>query len=72
MRREDVQAWSAGWQEVARTEIAELRALSPEMKLRQLGALAQSASLFDWSSTDDEDRRVRELWVTFRRHSGIR
>ena len=71
MRRDEVQAWAAGWLEVADREIAELRTLSPEMKLRQLDALAQSASLFDWSSTHDEDRRVRELWMTLRQRSGI-
>jgi hypothetical protein len=72
MRNEDVQSWANGWKEVARAEIAELRALPPEMKLRQLDALAASASLFDWSSIDDEDRRVRELWITLRRRSGLR
>ena len=69
MRNEDVQAWAERWKVVARAEIAELRGLSPEVKLQQLEALAASASLFDWSSADDEDDRVRELWIALRRRS---
>lgn len=72
MRSEDARAWAARWKEVGETEIAELRALSPEVKLRQLVALQQSASLFDWSYAGEEDDRVRELWITLRRRSGIR
>jgi hypothetical protein len=72
MRTEDVQSWAAGWTEVARAEIAELRTASPEVKLRQLDALAASASLFDWSSADVEDDRVRELWITLRQRLGTR
>jgi hypothetical protein len=72
MRAEDVQAWAGRWREVAQAEIAELRALPAEVKLRQIDALAQSASLFDWASEDEEDARVRELWMTLRRRSGIR
>ena len=72
MRSEDIRAWAAGWKEVAEAEIAELRALPPEVKLRQLDALAQSASLFDWSSADEEDDRVRELWITLRQRLATR
>jgi hypothetical protein len=72
MQIEDAQAWQERWREVELAEIAELRALSAELKLRQLDALAQSASLFDWSSEDDEDKRVREMWTTLRRRLGIR
>lgn len=52
-------------------EIAELRGVSAELKLRQLEALAQSASLFEWPAEDAEDERVRELWTTLRRRMGI-
>jgi hypothetical protein len=72
MDTNDVRAWADRWKEVERAEIAELRELSPAVKLRQLDALAQSASLFDWSSVDAENERVRELWRTLRRRSGIR
>lgn len=72
MRNQDLRTWVDGWKEVARAETAELRALTPEVKLRQLDALAQSASLFEWSSAEDEDDRVRELWISLRRRSGIR
>jgi hypothetical protein len=71
MQSEDVQAWAERWKEVARAEVAELRQLPVEVKLRQLDALAQSASLFEWMPTDDEDERLRELWATLRRRSGI-
>jgi hypothetical protein len=71
MRREEVQAWAQRWKEVARAEIAELRTVSAEVKLRQLDALSRSASLFDWTSADDDDERVRELWMTLRQRSGI-
>ena len=71
MQTEDAQAWQARWRDVERAEIAELRSLTAELKLRQLDALAQSASLFDWSSENDEDERVRELWTTLRKRLGI-
>lgn len=64
--------WADGWKVVAQAEIAELCALSPEVKLRQLDALAESAPLFDWFAAEDEDLRVRELWITLRRRSGMR
>lgn len=56
---------------MAEAEIAELRDLPVEVKLRQLDALAQSASLFDWPPADEEDDRIRERWMTLRRRSGI-
>ena len=71
MQVDEVRAWAERWKEVARAEIAELRRLPAEVKLRQLDALAQSASLFDWTSTEPETERVRELWATLRRRSGI-
>jgi hypothetical protein len=71
MTVDDVRAWAERWREVERAEIAELRSTPPELKLRQLDALAQSASLFDWSSSDEENETVRELWMTLRRRSGI-
>jgi hypothetical protein len=68
---EDVQAWRARWREVEQAEIAELRCLPAELKLRQLDALARSASLFDWSADDAEDERIRDMWTTLRRRMGI-
>ena len=72
MNRDEARAWLGRWKEVERAEIEELRRTPAEVKLRQLDALAQSASLFDWSSDDRENERVRELWVTLRRRAGIR
>jgi len=71
MQIDEVQAWAERWKEVAQAEITELRQLPVEVKLRQLDALAQSASLFEWSSIDEEDDRVRELWVMLRLRSAI-
>jgi hypothetical protein len=71
MQKEDAKAWAERWQAVADAEIAELRALPFAVKLRQLDALARSASLFDWPSADEEDERVREMWMTLRRRSGF-
>ena len=71
MQIEDIQAWTARWREVEIAEIAELRHTPAEVKLRQVEALAQSATLFDWSSDDDEDERVRDMWTTLRQRSGI-
>ena len=72
MQIEEAQAWRERWREVELAEIAELRGLSAVLKLRQLDALAQSASLFDWSSDNDEDEKVREMWTTLRRRLGFR
>ena len=72
MQIEDVLAWRKRWREVELAEIAELRRLPAELKLRQLDALAQSASLFDWSSDDEENEQVRKVWTTLRQRSGIR
>ncbi len=40
MQIEDAQAWAERWREVELAEIAELRCLPYELKLRQLDALA--------------------------------
>lgn len=71
MQTDDAKAWAERWKEVARAEVEELRQLPVEVKLRQLDALARSASLFEWVGADEEDERVRELWMTLRRRSGI-
>ena len=71
MQADDVRAWAERWKEVAQAEIEELRRVPYDVKLRQLDALARSASLFDWSSCDEEDERVRELWIELRRRSGV-
>jgi hypothetical protein len=71
MQSDDVRAWAERWKEVARAEVLELRQLPFAVKLRQLDALARSASLFDWPSSDEEDERIREMWMTLRRRSGL-
>ena len=67
----DAQAWAERWKAVELAEIVELRGMPVATKLRQLDALAQSASLFDWASADDENERVREMWTTLRQRSGV-
>jgi hypothetical protein len=59
-------------QEVDRAGIADLRSIPPEVKLRKLDALEQSASLFDWPYAGQQNESVRDLWMTLRRRSGIR
>jgi hypothetical protein len=71
MDRDEARAWAARWKEVESAEIAELRRTPSDVKLRQLDALAQSAGLFDWSSDDRENERVRELWMRLRARSGV-
>jgi hypothetical protein len=71
MQVEDVQAWAERWKIVAEAEIAELRRLPAEVKLRQLDALARSASLFEWTPADEDDDRIRERWMTLRQRSGM-
>jgi len=71
MQIDEVQAWTERWKEVARAEITELRRLPVEVKLRQLDALAQSASLFEWPRSGEDEDGVRVLWLTLRRRSAL-
>jgi hypothetical protein len=64
MSAEEAHAWLARWKEVERFTLAEARALPLEAKFRQLETLMRSATLFSRPAVmDDEDERVRELWM---------
>lgn len=67
MDPDEVRAWMARWEIVNQRTIEEVRALTPEEKFRQLETLVASASLFPSAVDDeDEDRRVRDLWMRLR------
>ena len=63
MNRDEVRADLTRWKEVNEVIAAELAALSPEEKFRQSESLMQSASLFAWPDSEEEDTRVRDLWM---------
>jgi hypothetical protein len=61
-------AMQVRWDEVNRVTREEARALTPGAKLRQLESLMEAADLFAWPATDEEDARVRELWLRLYAH----
>jgi Ser/Thr protein kinase RdoA (MazF antagonist) len=63
MNRDEARAALRGWKEVEDVIAAELAALTPEAKLRQLESLMQAARLFAWPATEEEDGEVRGVWM---------
>jgi hypothetical protein len=63
MNRDEARAALGGWTEVEDVIAAELAALTPEAKLRQLESLMQAGRLFAWPATEDEDGEVRSVWM---------
>ncbi|NIA14403.1 MAG: hypothetical protein GWP08_09995 [Nitrospiraceae bacterium] len=64
MTKEDGIVFRRRWQAVARAERAELRALTPEQRLRQLEALMASVDSMGWSEElAAEEAVVRERWL---------
>jgi hypothetical protein len=63
MNRDEARAERARWKEVDDVIRAELTALSPEAKFRQLESLMQAAALFAWPDSEKEDAEVREVWM---------
>ncbi|HEV7487329.1 MAG TPA: hypothetical protein VGQ65_16780 [Thermoanaerobaculia bacterium] len=63
MNRDEAHAALGGWKEVEDVIAAELAALTPEAKLRQLESLMQAARLFAWPPAEEEDREVRGVWM---------
>jgi hypothetical protein len=63
MKRDDARAALGRWKEVDDVIAAELAALTPEAKLRQLESLMQAARLFAWPAAEDEDGEVRSVWM---------
>ena len=61
-------AFRDSWKTVNAAELAELRATSPEQKLRQLSALVASADALGWTKLlAAEEAGVRERWCRLRR-----
>lgn len=55
------------WKLVAEAEAVELRAMSVEVKLRQLAAMMASRSLFPESDGGMPDPELRRIWASIRR-----
>jgi len=63
MNRDEARAERERWKEVNDVIEAELSALSPEAKYRQLESLMQAAALFSWPASEKEDGDVRDIWM---------
>ena len=69
----EIRAWKKRWELVNQREIEELRAMSPEAKLRQLEALMRSVDQMGWREQLEEGvEEVRERWNKLRRIYGER
>ena len=67
LTKEQAGAYVARWRPVRAAEIAELRSMSVEMKLRQVPALMASAQALGWRPTTPEEvEAVRERWRLLR------
>jgi hypothetical protein len=67
MTREEARAWMERWKIVNEFTDAERRALTPEERFEDLVTLFESADLFEWPDTTDEDQRIGELWMRLRK-----
>jgi len=63
INRDEARAALGRWKEVDDVIAAELAALTPEAKLRQLESLMLASRIFSWPPTDAEDRKVRDVWM---------
>jgi hypothetical protein len=59
----EARAEQARWKEVNDVIQAELAALWPQAKYRQLESLMHAATLFVWPASEKEDGDVRDLWM---------
>jgi len=67
----EIRAWKKRWELVNQREIEELRAMSPEVKLRQLDALMRSVDQMGWREELEQGvEEVRERWNKLRRIYG--
>jgi hypothetical protein len=72
MTREEALAFQARWRLVSEAELEELRATSPETKLRQLAALMASVEPMGWTEAlQAEEQEVRERWIRLRKAYGF-
>ena len=70
MAREQAHAYQRRWARVAEQEKAELRAMSPDDKFRQVCALHASIKPMGWDealSAEADVERVREVWKRLRK-----
>ena len=63
MTKEEAQAWRERWKAVEQRQTEELRGMTMDEKFEALAYLMASADLFDMSSLDAEDEKVRAMWV---------
>ncbi len=72
MTKEEARLFRERWAEVNRREIEELRAATPELRLRQLATLMKWAKSFDWEEQlKAGEEEVRERWIRLKRHYGV-
>ncbi len=70
MTRDDILAYQRRWRLVEEREIAELRAASPEHKLRQVAALMASVDAMGWREGLKDDPPVWKTWQRLRERLG--
>ena len=63
MTKDEAQAWRERWKAVEQRQTEELRRMTMDEKFEALAYLMASADLFDMSSLDAEDEKVRAMWV---------
>jgi len=61
--KDEAQAWRERWKAVEQRQTEELRRMTMDEKFEALAYLMASADLFDMSSLDAEDEKVRAMWV---------
>ncbi|MBI3976670.1 MAG: hypothetical protein HY331_00650 [Chloroflexi bacterium] len=72
MTKAEALAFKARWEMVNAAEIEELRATTPEKKLRQLAAMMALAKQLGWTDAlAAEEGEVRERWNRLRRAYGV-
>ena len=72
MNREELLVYKRRWQLVEEREIEELRAASPEHKLRQVAALMASMDAMGWREDSEADLVVWTTWQRLRERLGSR
>ena len=72
MTRDELLAYKQRWQLVQAREVEELRAASPEHKLRQVAALMASVDAMGWRDGLADDLSVWQTWQRLRERLGRR
>ncbi len=72
MTRDELLAYKDRWRLVEAREIDELRAASPEHKLRQVAALMASVDAMGWRKGLADDLPVYKTWQRLRERLGSR